>query len=70
MNGSTNVQVIGGAGAFAMIVIWLLGYFLPELMATAPTGLEAGITVLFSIGAGVLFKHDAGFKSLPGTGSG
>jgi len=68
VNGSTNVQVIGGAGAFALIVIWLLSFFFPELMETAPTGLEAGLTVLFTIGAGVMFKPDAGIKSLPGTG--
>ena len=68
MNGSTNVQVVGLAAGLATIVMWLLGFFAPELMASAPTGLEAAITGIFSVLVGLLMKPDAGIKALPGTG--
>ncbi len=68
MNGKTNVQVVGLAAALATIVMWLLGYFLPDLMATAPAGLEAAITGIFAVAVGAIANHDAGISSLPGTG--
>jgi hypothetical protein len=54
----TNVQVVGAAAALATVTMWLLGYFAPELMDTAPTGLEAAATALFSVGAGMLFSEN------------
>lgn len=69
MNGKTNVQMIGLAAGLATVVIWLLGYFAPELMATAPTGLEAAITGIFAVVVGAVANEDAGIKSLPGTGA-
>ena len=68
MNGRTNVQVVGLSAGLATVVIWLLGFFAPELMATAPTGLEAAITGIFAVIAGAVLKDDAGIQSLPGTG--
>ncbi len=69
MNGSTNAQVVGLAAGFATVVIWLTSYFSPGLMAEAPTGLEAALTGIFTVLAGVIFKPDAGIKALPGTGT-
>jgi len=41
MNQNTNVQTVSVAALFAAVVIWLLGYFAPDLMATAPMGFES-----------------------------
>lgn len=68
MNGSTNVQVVGISAGLATIVMWLLGYFAPELMASAPTGVEAAITGIFSVTVGLFLKPNAGIGSLPGRG--
>ena len=68
MNGSTNTQVIALAAGLSTIIMWLLGYFLPDLMQSAPTGLEAAITAVITVLAGVLFKPDAGTRYLPGRG--
>lgn len=54
----TNIQVVGGAAALATVTMWLLGFFSPELMDTAPTGLEAAITALFAVGAGMFFHEE------------
>jgi len=54
----TNVQIIGAAAALATITMWLLGYFAPGLMEQAPFGLEAAITAIFSVGAGLLFHEE------------
>lgn len=43
MNTSTNVQTTALATFVAALIFWLLGYFSPELMATAPPGLESGL---------------------------
>ena len=43
MNANTNVQTTAVATFVAALVFWLLGYFQPELMATAPAGLESGL---------------------------
>lgn len=68
MKGKTNVQVVGLSTGLATVAIWLLGYFNPELMDTAPTGLEAAITGIFSVLVGAIVNDTAGFKSLPGRG--
>lgn len=56
MNKQTNIQTIGAAAGSTTILLWLLGYFQPELMATAPTGLEAAITGVIAVAAGSVFK--------------
>lgn len=48
MGNTTNVKVVGFAAGVTTILIWLLGYFYPELMEVAPTGLEAGITAVIT----------------------
>ena len=68
MNGSTNTQIVALSAGLATIVMWLLGYFAPGLMATAPTGLEAGITAVFTVVVSLLLPPDAGIKQLPGRG--
>ena len=52
MNTSTNVQTTALAGAGAAILMWLLGFFAPDLMATAPTGLEAATTTIIAVAVG------------------
>lgn len=44
----TNVTTVGLGGAGATILIWLLGYYEPDLIATLPTGGEAAIAVLLT----------------------
>ena len=68
MNGSTNTQVIGLSAGLATVCMWLLGHYAPELMADAPTGLEAATTGILTVLAGTIFKPDAGIKGLPGLG--
>lgn len=68
MNGSTNVQISAMATFFSVALLWLADYFLPDLMATAPEMLGELFTGALIVAAGILFKHDDGFKSLPGTG--
>lgn len=45
------------AGAAATVVIWLLSYFAPGLMETAPTGIEAAFTTLIASAAALLTKE-------------
>ncbi len=54
----TNVQVVGAAAAGATVIMWLLGFFSPELMDTAPVGLEAAFTAIIAVGAGLLFGEN------------
>jgi len=39
-----KIQATGLGAMLAVLVIWLTGYFAPDLMATAPVGLEAALT--------------------------
>lgn len=64
MNKQTNVQVTAFATGVAVIVIWLLGYFVPDLMAEAPKGLEAALTGMIVFLLGLVMKPDAEFKNL------
>jgi hypothetical protein len=48
MSGSTNTRVIGLAGAISFMLMWVLHYFAPDFMATAPTGAEAAITTIIT----------------------
>jgi hypothetical protein len=63
----TNVQTIGLAAAATVIIMWLLGFFAPDLMATAPVGLEAAITGVVVVITGWLLPKD---KFIKGTGNG
>jgi hypothetical protein len=47
-----KVKAVGAAAAAATLIMWLGGYFSPELMASAPVGLEAAITALVATAAG------------------
>ncbi len=69
MNGSTNVQVSALAAFVSVTLLWLAGFFLPDLMATAPEMLGELFTAALIVAAGLVFKSDAGIKALPGTGS-
>ena len=48
MGSTTNVKVVGFAAGVTTILIWLIGFFQPELLDAAPTGLEAGITAVIT----------------------
>lgn len=43
MGNDSSVESTVISAFLAMLAVWLLGYFAPELMETAPTGLEAGL---------------------------
>lgn len=68
MNGSTNVQISVLATFVSVLILWLAGYFAPDLMDSAPDMLGELFTGALIVVAGLLFKPDAGIKSLPGTG--
>ncbi len=42
----SSVTAVGVAGAMATVIMWLLGFFAPGLMDTAPVGLEAAFTAI------------------------
>jgi hypothetical protein len=46
----SSVTAVLFSGAAATVLMWLLGFFAPELMATAPTGLETAIGTLITGG--------------------
>lgn len=68
MNGSTNVQIVGIVTGLTTLVLWLLGYFFKDLMATAPAGLESAIAGVLAVLVAAFMKSDAGTKLLPGRG--
>lgn len=45
---ATSVTAVLVAGALATIVLWLLAYFAPGLMATAPEALEHSLGVIIT----------------------
>ena len=59
MNTSTNTKVVGVAAGAATVLMWLLGFFQPELMATAPVGLEAAFTGLIATAVAYIAQPDA-----------
>lgn len=50
----SKVRAMGIAGAGATVIFWILGYFLPEFMASAPVGAEAAVTALIGLLAGYM----------------
>ena len=52
MGNETTVKTIGAAAAGATVAIWLLGFYAPDLMASAPVGLEAAVTALIASAVG------------------
>lgn len=49
-----KIMAVGAAGAASTVLMWLAGYYLPDLMATAPVGVEAALTALIATAAGYL----------------
>lgn len=47
-----KIKAVGIGAAIATLAMWLGGYFAPDLMATAPTGVEAAITAIVATAAG------------------
>jgi len=68
MNGKTNAQLSAIATFASVTILWLAGYFLPDLMATVPDMFGELFTGALIVVSGVFFKPDAGIKALPGTG--
>ena len=69
MNGSTNIQISAFATFASVTLLWLAGFFFPDLMATAPEMLGELFTGALIVAAGIIFKPDAGIKVIPGTGA-
>lgn len=44
----TTVTMVGFAGAVTAVLLWLLSFFAPALMMTAPPGLEAAFTTILA----------------------
>ena len=54
----TTVTVVALGGAAAAIVMWLMDFFLPGLMMSAPAGLEAAITTILVALLGYFLPFD------------
>lgn len=67
MDNQTNVQTVGLAAGATVIIMWLLGFYASDLMATAPTGVEAAITGVVVVITGWFVPKD---KFTKGTGNG
>jgi hypothetical protein len=52
-----KIQATGLGAMFAVLAIWLMGFYMPELMATAPVGLEAALTGGISVLAGWMIPN-------------
>ncbi|MFW0778524.1 MAG: hypothetical protein ACN2B6_12485 [Rickettsiales bacterium] len=52
---NTTVTVTALAGAFATLLIWLLGVIYPDVMTKAPIGLEAAFATLFSAAMSMVY---------------
>jgi len=59
INQNTNTQVTFVGALMAVIVMWLIGHFAPELMAVAPAGLETAIGGVIVFLLGLVTPHDA-----------
>jgi len=57
MGNSTSVKTVGIAAGITVVFLWVLGFYQPDLMATAPVGLEAAITAIVASLAGYLVEH-------------
>jgi hypothetical protein len=69
MNGATNVQLTVISTMIVTIAVWLLRYFQPDLMGTAPPELVSTVTGGIAALVGVIFHHEAGVHHT-GTGRG
>lgn len=45
---ATSITAVLVAGAFSTIVLWLLTYFAPALMATAPASIEQAFGIILT----------------------
>lgn len=43
-----KATAVGFAGGFAVLVLWLVSFYSPELMEAAPTGVEAALTTVIA----------------------
>ena len=57
MGNATSVKTVGIAAGVTVVLLWLVGFFQPELMATAPVGLEAAVTAIIASVAGYVVEH-------------
>ena len=48
MNNKTTVTDMSIGGALALLILWVLGYFSPDFVATLPTGGEAAIALIIA----------------------
>jgi hypothetical protein len=59
MDSQTNVQVVAVATLVVTVTLWLLGYFLPDLLKAAPPGVESILTGGFAVIVGWLLPAHA-----------
>lgn len=65
-NGQTNTSVVGFGTCLATLLMWVLGFYQPALMAEAPAGAEAAIAgvIIFLLArfmpAGSTFRNPTG----------
>jgi len=57
MGNNTSVKTVGIAAAITVFLLWLVGFYQPDLMASAPVGLEAAVTAIIASLAGYLVEH-------------
>lgn len=53
-----KIQATALGAMIAVVSIWLLSFYQPELMAEAPIGLEAALTGGFSVFCGWLIPNE------------
>lgn len=64
MGNMTTVKDVSIGGALAVITLWLVGFFCPELVASLPAGGEAAISLLFT-SLFAYFKEPAKARNKP-----
>jgi len=48
MSNKTTVKDMGLGGALALIILWILGFYQPELVSSLPIGGEAAIALVIA----------------------
>lgn len=62
MGQQTTVTVVAFAGALAALGMWVLGFFAPEFMMSAPAGVEAAVTTVIVGALGYVLPYDGNTK--------
>ena len=49
MNKDASIKTVGLGASVATVILWLIGFYQPELMGSAPVGLEAAIGGIITV---------------------